>query len=35
VIPTERIVGVFLDSEQPENGLKFLQIQIEKLENGI
>jgi hypothetical protein len=34
LLPTDRIISIFLDSDQPENGLKFLQMQIEKLENG-
>lgn len=29
-IPIDRIVSILLDSDQPENGLKFLKVQIQK-----
>lgn len=29
-IPVDKIVAILLDSDQPENGLKFLKIQIQK-----
>ena len=33
-VPIDQIVSILLDSDQPENGLKFLKDQITKISNG-
>lgn len=33
-IPIDKIVSILLDSDQPENGLKFLKLQFLKHANG-